>query len=95
MDQAPRQAFLSAAVLPSERTAVLGVVNVAKTLAQAGGIGASGPLAESQSWRALLGIAGTLKACYDLMMLWMFVGVKDREDEQAKTTRETIPMPAR
>ncbi|KAK0702287.1 major facilitator superfamily domain-containing protein [Lasiosphaeris hirsuta] len=33
IDQAPRQAFLAAAVLSAERTAVLGVVNVIKTLA--------------------------------------------------------------
>ncbi|UZJ53742.1 hypothetical protein CBS101457_003062 [Exobasidium rhododendri] len=94
MDQAPRQAFLSAAVLPSERTAVLGVVNVAKTLAQAGGIGISGPLADAHAWRALLGFAGALKACYDLMMLWMFIGVRDREDEdeRARKASEAIPM---
>ncbi|RMZ80506.1 hypothetical protein DV737_g2961, partial [Chaetothyriales sp. CBS 132003] len=32
MDQAPRQAFLAAAVLPNERTTVMGIVNVVKTL---------------------------------------------------------------
>ena len=79
MDQAPRQAFLSAAVLPSERTTVLGVVNVAKTLAQAGGIGASGPLARARLWTVMLGTAGGLKATYDLLMLWMFLGVRERE----------------
>lgn len=79
MDQAPRQAFLAAAVLPAERTAVLGVVNTLKTLAQAGGIGSTGVLAEKGWWVAVLTGAGAMKAGYDLLMLWMFVGLKNRE----------------
>lgn len=75
MDQAPRQAFISAMVLPGERTAVLGVVNIAKTLAQAGGIGCT-PLLPNAKF--MFGGAGALKASYDLLMLWMFLGVKDR-----------------
>lgn len=81
MDQAPRQAFLSSAVLPAERTALLGVVNIAKTLAQAGGIGVSGVLAGERLWIAMLGGAGAMKASYDLLMLWMFQGIKDRETD--------------
>jgi len=78
MDQAPRQAFLAAAVLPEERTAVLGVVNVVKTLAQAGGIGCTGVLAGAGAWVVMFGGAGGLKASYDLLMLWMFLGMKER-----------------
>ncbi|KAK3328191.1 major facilitator superfamily domain-containing protein [Cercophora scortea] len=78
MDQAPRQAFLAAAVLPEERTAVLGVVNVVKTLAQAGGIGTAGVLAGRRMWVVSLGGAGGMKAAYDLLMLWMFLGLKER-----------------
>lgn len=78
MDQAPRQAFLAAAVLPEERTAVLGVVNVVKTLAQAGGIGCTGVLAGAGMWVVMFGGAGGLKASYDLLMLWMFLGMKER-----------------
>lgn len=80
MDQAPRQAFLAAAVLPSERTAVMGVVNAAKTLAQAGGIGTTGFLVGGGFWVLALTGAGMMKAGYDLLMLWMFVGLKDREE---------------
>jgi len=36
MDQAPRQAFLAAAVLPGERTALSGTVSIVKN-ARAGG----------------------------------------------------------
>lgn len=83
MDQAPRQAFLSAAVLPSERTAVLGWVNIGKTLAQAGGIGSAGVLAGRSLWVVVLSGAGLMKALYDVLMLLMFRNLKDREDEQA------------
>lgn len=80
MDQAPRQAFLAAAMLPSERTAVLGVVNIVKTLAQAGGLTSSGILSGKSLWLVMFGGAGLLKASYDLMLLGMFLGLKDRED---------------
>jgi len=80
MDQAPRQAFLAAAVLPNERTAVMGFVNVVKTLAQSGGPLLTGVLAGSgQMWFAFV-VAGLLKATYDLAMLKMFLGFKGREN---------------
>lgn len=83
MDQAPRQAFLAAAVLPSERTAVMGVVNVVKTLSQSGGPVATGGLAGAgKFWVAFL-IAGILKMSYDLAMLKMFLGYKSREEEDS------------
>jgi Na+/melibiose symporter-like transporter len=83
MDQAPRQAFLAAVMRPEERTAILGIVNIAKTLAQAGGIGTSGILAAQRSWRIMLGSAGLMKVTYDLLILWTFLHVPDREDEAA------------
>ncbi|KAL6718647.1 hypothetical protein ACLMJK_002881 [Lecanora helva] len=84
MDQAPRQAFLAAAVLPSERTAVMGVVNVVKTLAQSGGPVVTGWLAGmGKFWVAFL-VAGALKAAYDLSMLWMFWGFRGREEMEGE-----------
>ncbi|GKT58002.1 major facilitator superfamily transporter [Colletotrichum tofieldiae] len=85
MDQAPRQAFLAAAVLPAERTAVLGVVNIVKTLAQAGGIGSAGFLSGKNLWVVVLSGAGIMKACYDLLMLAMFLGLRDREASSTKS----------
>ncbi|KAK1585896.1 major facilitator superfamily transporter [Colletotrichum navitas] len=85
MDQAPRQAFLAAAVLPSERTAVLGVVNTVKTLAQAGGIGSAGFLSGRHLWIVILSGAGVMKAVYDLLMLAMFLGLRDREASTTKS----------
>ncbi len=87
MDQAPRQAFLAAAVLPSERTAVMGFVNVVKTLSQSGGPVATGYLAGlGKFWIAFL-IAGAMKASYDLGMLKMFLGYKSREEEDEPRKR--------
>ena len=88
MDQAPRQAFLAAAVLPSERTAVMGVVNVVKTLSQSGGPVVTGWLAGlGKFWIAFL-IAGALKAGYDLAILKMFLGYRSREEVDAERIRE-------
>ncbi|KAL8915942.1 MAG: hypothetical protein Q9172_006551 [Xanthocarpia lactea] len=87
MDQAPRQAFLAAAVLPSERTAVMGVVNVVKTLSQSGGPVLTGWLVGMKKfWMAFL-IAGALKAGYDLAMLKMFLGYRSREEVEAQLER--------
>lgn len=84
MDQAPRQAFLAAVVLPSERTAVMGVVNVVKTLSQSGGPLTTGWLAGiNRFWIAFL-IAGVMKVGYDLSMLKMFLGHKPREEEEGE-----------
>lgn len=83
MDQAPRQAFLSAVVLPNERTAVMGVLNVVKTLSQSGGPVATGWLASLKKFWISFVVAGSLKAGYDLTMLKMFVGFKTQEDRAA------------
>jgi len=45
MDQAPRSAFLTAVVLPEERTAVMGVVNLGKSLSRSAGPIVTGVLA--------------------------------------------------
>lgn len=75
MDQAPRSAFLSAIVLPSERTAVMGIVNTVKTMSQSSGPLITGLLAgRDRFWVAFL-IAGSLKASYDMGMLTMFVNM--------------------
>jgi MFS family permease len=76
MDQAPRSAFLSAVVLPSERTAVMGVVNTVKTLSQSSGPLITGLMADDgRFWIAFL-LAGTLKASYDLGLLTVFLNHK-------------------
>ena len=87
MDQAPRQAFLAAAVLPSERTAVMGVVNVVKTLSQSGGPVITGWLAGIGKFWVVFLVAGGMKVTYDLSMLRMFVGFRGREEEEESRRR--------
>lgn len=83
MDQAPRSAFLSAVVLSEERTAVMGIVNVVKTLSQSGGPFVTGLLAEhGRFWIAFV-VAGSLKASYDLGLLAMFLGTRLHENREA------------
>jgi MFS family permease len=73
MDQAPRSAFLSAVVLPNERTAVMGIVNTVKTMSQSSGPLITGLMANGGAfWIAFL-LAGMLKASYDLGLLTVFL----------------------
>jgi len=83
MDQAPRSAFLSAVVLPEERTAVMGIVNTVKTMSQSSGPLLTGLLAADQRFWIAFVVAGGLKASYDVAMLSMFRSTPlegDRED---------------
>lgn len=88
MDQAPRSAFLSAVVLPGERTAVMGIVNTLKTTAQSAGPLVTGVLAgEGRFWIAFV-VAGALKASYDLGMLVIFSNYKGKGRGDGDTARE-------
>lgn len=89
MDQAPRQAFLAAAVLPTERTTVMGIVNVVKTLSQSIGPVITGRLAASGKFWVVFVIAGCLKLAYDGLLLGMFLSYKTVEEKaQAIVTEE-------
>ena len=89
MDAAPRSAFLSAVVLPSERTAVMGTINVVKTAFQSLGPLITGVLATKKLfWVAFL-VAGILKATYDIGMLAIFAGHKTREERAVEQSRES------
>lgn len=88
MDTAPRSAFLAAVVLPNERTAVMGTINVVKTSSQSLGPLVTGVLAtKSLFWVAFM-VAGALKATYDLGMLAIFMGHKTREERAMENPRE-------
>ena len=84
MDQAPRQAFLSAVVLPAERTAVMGFVNVVKTLSQSGAPVVTGGLATGGHFWIAFVLAGSLKAGYDVVLLRMFLGYRSREEREER-----------
>jgi sugar phosphate permease len=76
MDQAPRSAFLSAVVLPDERTAVMGIVNTVKTMSQSSGPLLTGSLAESGRFWIAFVFAGAMKATYDVGLLTLFLHIK-------------------
>ncbi|KAH8817093.1 major facilitator superfamily domain-containing protein [Xylogone sp. PMI_703] len=82
MDAAPRSAFLAAVVLPNERTAILGLINVVKTSAQSLGPYITGILAGRDLFWVAFVAAGSLKATYDLGMLAVFAGHKTREERE-------------
>lgn len=89
MDQAPRSAFLSAVVLPEERTATMGIVNTVKTMSQSSGPLITGALAGGgQFWIAFV-VAGGLKASYDVGMLRMFVNLKLEGERGARRSTLT------
>ncbi|KAL6242115.1 hypothetical protein RBB50_011027 [Rhinocladiella similis] len=88
MDVAPRSAFLAAIVLPHERTAVMGTINVAKTCAQSLGPVITGVLGTKNHFWVAFVAAGSLKATYDLGLLALFAERKSREDKVANRTDE-------
>lgn len=85
MDVAPRSAFLAAVLLPEERTAVMGFLNVAKTMAQSLGPLITGLLTDHGLFWVSFVCAGSLKACYDLGLLAVF-----QHHEREKADRERI-----
>jgi MFS family permease len=94
MDQAPRSAFLSAVVLPDERTAVMGIVNTVKTMSQSSGPLLTGSLAESGRFWIAFVFAGALKAAYDLGLLTFFLNTKlEGDDSKAVPSRTSTQDP--
>ena len=84
MDVAPRSAFLADIILPNERTAVMGAINVVKTCSQSIGPSITGVLADNGLFWVAFVMAGSLKATYDLGMLAVFLGHEKREEEEAQ-----------
>lgn len=76
MDQAPRSAFIAAVVKPEERTAVMGITSMLRTLASTIGPSVTGFLAGTDRFWIAYVAAGTLRICYDLGLFAMFVNMK-------------------
>jgi hypothetical protein len=91
MDQAPRSAFLSLVVLPEERTAVMGIVNILKTLSQSIGPSLTGILAGRDRFWVAFVVAGSLKAAYDLALLAFFAG-RIHSERKGTTTPGDAPV---
>jgi hypothetical protein len=81
MDQAPRVAFIAAVVKPEERTAVMGITTLFRTLAGMSGPTVTGFLASSdQFWIAFVA-AGIFRLAYDFGLWALFVNMKLYEHE--------------
>ncbi|KAL6830178.1 major facilitator superfamily domain-containing protein [Trichoderma camerunense] len=90
MDVAPRAAFLAAVIKPSERTAIMGVINVVKTTGASLGPFLTGTLADHGLFWVAFVTAGCLKATYDLGMLAVFQNhekhVAEREERSGEAS---------
>ncbi|MCJ1478219.1 hypothetical protein MMC13_006895 [Lambiella insularis] len=88
MDVAPRSAFLASIILPNERTAVMGTINVVKTCSQSLGPSITGVLAEHRLFWAAFVMAGSLKAIYDLGILVVFLKKEKEMKREAEAEAE-------
>ena len=80
MDQAPRTAFIAAVVKPGERTAVMGITSMVRTLAMSLGPSITGLLSgNDQFWVAFLATS-ICRIVYDLGLWVLFVNVKVDRD---------------
>lgn len=85
MDQAPRSAFIAAVVKPEERTAVMGITAMLRTLAAMSGPTVTGLLASGDHFWIAFVIAGICRLMYDFGLYAMFVNMKLYEHEQQKS----------
>jgi MFS family permease len=76
MDQAPRAAFIAAVVKPEERTAVMGITTMLRTLAATCGPTITGILAGNDRFWVAYVAAGALRLAYDFGLWAMFVNMK-------------------
>ena len=85
MDQAPRSAFIAAVVKAEERTAVMGITSMLRTLAGSSGPTVTGILAGNNRFWIAFVVAGALRISYDLGLWALFVNMKlyqhERDDD--------------
>ncbi|KAK5064309.1 hypothetical protein LTR84_000142 [Exophiala bonariae] len=81
MDQAPRSAFIAAVVKPEERTAVMGITSMVRTLAAMMGPSVTGLLASNQKFWIAFVVAGVCRLLYDFGLYAMFVNMKLHQHE--------------
>ncbi|KAK0642928.1 major facilitator superfamily domain-containing protein [Cercophora newfieldiana] len=83
MDQAPRAALIAAVVRPEERTAVMGITVLLRTLASVTGPSETGFLAANDKFWVAFVAAGALRLAYDLGLFTMFINIKLHKHEPA------------
>ncbi|KAK4184021.1 putative MFS transporter [Podospora australis] len=84
MDQAPRAALIAAVVKPEERTAVMGITGILRTLASMTGPSITGILAGSDRFWVAYVAAGALRLAYDLGLFAMFINIKLHKHEPSR-----------
>ena len=89
MDQAPRTAFISAVVKADERTAVMGITSMLRTLAATAGPSVTGILAGNDKFWIAFVAAGALRICYDLGLWALFVNMKLYKHEEKGDDKST------
>jgi predicted MFS family arabinose efflux permease len=80
MDVPARNSYVMAVVSPPERAAAASITNVPRSLASALPPIAAGSMLDHSSFGWPLIVAGTLKICYDLLLLMMFRNVRPPEE---------------
>lgn len=88
MDQAPRAALIAAIVRPEERTAIMGITAMMRTLASVAGPTLTGLLAGRDKFWIAFVTAGLLRIGYDLGLWAMFVNMKLYLHEEKKVVKE-------
>jgi MFS family permease len=90
MDQAPRTAFIAAVVKPEERTGVMGITSMLRTLSMSAGPSITGLLSGNGSfWVAFLA-SGFCRITYDLGLWVLFVNVKVDKDAGRQDDAESV-----
>lgn len=90
MDQAPRTAFIAAVVKPEERTGVMGITSMLRTLAMSFGPTITGLLAgNDRFWMAFLA-TGICRVVYDVGLWILFVNVKVDKDVGRESDDDNI-----
>ncbi|QDS68894.1 hypothetical protein FKW77_007859 [Venturia effusa] len=86
LDQAPRSAFIAAVVKPEERTAVMGITSMLRTLAQSVGPTATGVLSGNDHFWIAFVATSTLRVIYDVGLFVMFVNMKLNQHEESESS---------
>lgn len=82
MDQAPRTALIAAIVKPEERTAVMGITGMFRTLAATTGPMVTGFLAGSDRFWVAFVAGGAFRLTYDVGLWVLFVNIKLHQHEK-------------
>lgn len=89
MDQAPRSALIAAVVKPQERTAVMGITSMLRTLAATAGPMVTGFLAAGDRFWIAFVAGGAFRITYDI---GLFVAFKNVKLHQHETTKDVGPV---